>query len=137
MSYIYGKRGTCKETALTAAIRQELYVQDYSNIDWNAARNQCAEPDLYYPHPKVSSPAAMTFSLEGSNKLLSEINAQSQTCYPHLKVTKSIALRFPAGNKRDSIIPMGTGTEKLEGTFGKLSFPGLRGREEQGTLCQA
>ena len=62
MSYIYGKRGTCKETPLTAAIRQELYVQDYSTIDWNAARNQCAEPDLYYPHPKVGSPTAMTFS---------------------------------------------------------------------------
>lgn len=61
MSYIYGKRGTCMETPLTAAIRQELYVQDYSTIDWNAARNQCAEPDLYYPHPKVSSPTAMHF----------------------------------------------------------------------------
>ena len=59
MSYIYGRRGTCKETPLTAAIREELYVQDYSTIDWNAARNQCSEPDLYYPHPKVSSPTAM------------------------------------------------------------------------------
>ena len=53
MSYMYGKRGTCKETALTAAIRGELYTQDYSTIDWNAARNQCAKEDLYYPHPKV------------------------------------------------------------------------------------
>ncbi len=23
----------------------------YSKIDWNAARNQCAKEDLYYPHP--------------------------------------------------------------------------------------
>lgn len=53
MSYMYGKRGTCKETPLTAAIRGELYVQDYNTIDWNAARNQCAKEDLYYPHPKV------------------------------------------------------------------------------------
>lgn len=55
MSFVYGMRGTCKETPLTAAIREELYVQDYSSIDWNAARNQCAAPDLYYPHPKVSA----------------------------------------------------------------------------------
>lgn len=54
MSYIYGKRGTCKETPLTAAIRGELYTQSYDSIDWNAARNQCAKEDLYYPHPKVN-----------------------------------------------------------------------------------
>lgn len=53
MSYVFGRRGTCKETALTAAIREELYAQDYSSIDWNAARNQCAKEDLYYPHPKA------------------------------------------------------------------------------------
>lgn len=54
MSYMYGKRGTCKETPLTAAIRGELYTQSYDSIDWNAARNQCAKEDLYYPHPKVT-----------------------------------------------------------------------------------
>ena len=53
MSYVYGKRGICKETPLTAAIRGELYPHSYSSIDWNAARNQCAKEDLYYPHPKV------------------------------------------------------------------------------------
>lgn len=60
MSYAYGKRGTCKETPLTAAIRGELYTQSYGSIDWNAARNQCAKEDLYYPHPKVSSPCQRT-----------------------------------------------------------------------------
>lgn len=25
----------------------------YSSIDWNAARNQIAKEDLYYPHPIV------------------------------------------------------------------------------------
>ena len=54
MSYMYGKRGTGKETPLTAAIRGELYTQSYDSIDWNAARNQCAKEDLYYPHPKVT-----------------------------------------------------------------------------------
>ena len=55
MSYMYGKRGTCKETPLTAAIRGELYTQSYDSIDWNAARNQCAKEDMYYPHPKVNA----------------------------------------------------------------------------------
>ena len=59
MSYVYGKRGTCKETPLTAAIRGELYTQSYSSIDWNAARNRCAKEDLYYPHPKVSHQASV------------------------------------------------------------------------------
>eukprot|EP00198_Chlamydomonas_reinhardtii_P000539 XP_001689874.1 cycloartenol synthase [Chlamydomonas reinhardtii] len=53
MSYVYGKRGTCQETPLTAAIRQELYPMPYGRVDWNAARNQCAKEDLYYPHPLV------------------------------------------------------------------------------------
>ena len=53
MSYVYGMRGRCKETPLTAAIRGELYTQSYETIDWNAARNQCAKEDLYYPHPMV------------------------------------------------------------------------------------
>ena len=53
MSYMYGLRGTCKETPLTAAIRSELYAQPYSSIDWNAARNLIAKEDLYYPHPLV------------------------------------------------------------------------------------
>lgn len=61
MSYVYGKRGTCRETPLTAAIRGELYPQSYSSIDWNAARNQCAEEDLYYPHPKVLNHFLCTF----------------------------------------------------------------------------
>jgi methylase of polypeptide subunit release factors len=61
MSYVYGKRGTCKETPLAAAIRGELYPQSYSSIDWNAARNQCAEEDLYYPHPKVLNHFLCTF----------------------------------------------------------------------------
>ena len=53
MSYMYGLRGTCKETPLTAAIRTELYAQPYSSIDWNTARNLIAKEDLYYPHPLV------------------------------------------------------------------------------------
>ncbi|DBA76502.1 hypothetical protein WJX79_001746 [Trebouxia sp. C0005] len=68
MSYVYGKRGICKETPLTAAIRGELYPHSYSSIDWNAARNQCAKEDLYYPHPKVQD--ALWWSLYQAEGLL-------------------------------------------------------------------
>lgn len=40
MSYVWGTRGTCKATALTAAIKEELYPGSYAHIDWDAARNQ-------------------------------------------------------------------------------------------------
>lgn len=51
MCYVYGVRGTCKATALTQALREELFVTDYAKVDWNAARSECAKEDLYYPHP--------------------------------------------------------------------------------------
>ena len=53
MSYMYGIRGTCKPTALTAALREELYPMPYESINWDAARNLCAKEDLYYTHPLV------------------------------------------------------------------------------------
>jgi len=33
--------------------REELYPMPYDKIDWNAARNQIAKEDLYYPHPMI------------------------------------------------------------------------------------
>jgi cycloartenol synthase len=53
MSYVYGVQGTCRETPLTRALREELYPTPYPSIDWNAARSQIAKEDLYYPHPLV------------------------------------------------------------------------------------
>ena len=53
MSYVYGVRGTGKLTPLVLSLRKELYCASYDAVDWNAARNQCAPSDLYYPHPKV------------------------------------------------------------------------------------
>jgi cycloartenol synthase len=41
MSYVYGVRGTCKQTLLTAALREELYPLPYSEINWNKARWGC------------------------------------------------------------------------------------------------
>ncbi|GAB4817280.1 hypothetical protein N2152v2_004326 [Parachlorella kessleri] len=53
MSAVYGMRGTCKLTPLTAALREELYPRPYSSINWNKARSQVAKEDLYYPHPLI------------------------------------------------------------------------------------
>lgn len=53
MSYVYGRRGTCKPSALTAALREELYPMPYDSINWDASRNLCAKEDLYYSHPLV------------------------------------------------------------------------------------
>ncbi|AQK90412.1 Cycloartenol synthase, partial [Zea mays] len=68
MSYIYGKRFVGHMTPLVLELRNEIYEDPYSLIDWNKARNQCAkvaieytlctqyhktleyEEDLYYPH---------------------------------------------------------------------------------------
>ena len=52
MSYVYGARGTGKLTPLVLSLRKELYGTSYDAVDWNAARNQCAPTDLYYPHPQ-------------------------------------------------------------------------------------
>lgn len=51
MSYLYGRRATGELTPLVKDLRRELYATKYDAIDWNAARNQCAKEDLYYPHP--------------------------------------------------------------------------------------
>lgn len=53
MSYMYGLKATGKLTPLVMDLRQELYTQDYNTVDWDAARNQVAPEDLYYPHPLV------------------------------------------------------------------------------------
>lgn len=68
MSYIYGLRATCKETPLTAALRTELYPMPYDSIDWNAARNQIAKEDLYYPHPMIQVRSMRVLTAYSSSK---------------------------------------------------------------------
>ncbi|XP_057980689.1 lupeol synthase-like [Malania oleifera] len=53
MSYLYGKRFVGPITGLVQSLRQELYTEPYSKINWNKARNTCAKEDLYYPHPLI------------------------------------------------------------------------------------
>ncbi|KAM6131595.1 LOW QUALITY PROTEIN: lanosterol synthase [Phoenicopterus ruber ruber] len=50
MSYCYAKRLSAEEDELIRSLRQELYVQDYTSIDWPAQRNNVAACDVYTPH---------------------------------------------------------------------------------------
>jgi cycloartenol synthase len=43
MSYIYAKRFIGPITETVKALRQELFLSKYSEIDWNKARNECAK----------------------------------------------------------------------------------------------
>ncbi|XP_051150453.1 lupeol synthase-like [Andrographis paniculata] len=53
MSYLYGKRFVGPVTELIRSLRQEIYTQPYHEINWNIARNTCAQEDLYYSHPLI------------------------------------------------------------------------------------
>ncbi|KAM9850438.1 lanosterol synthase [Aulostomus maculatus] len=50
MSYCYAVRLVAEEDSLVLSLRQELYVQDYTTIDWPAQRNNVAACDMYTPH---------------------------------------------------------------------------------------
>ncbi|XP_075685685.1 lanosterol synthase [Rhinoderma darwinii] len=50
MSYCYATRLSAREDDLIRSLRQELYVQEYSGINWPAQRNNVAACDMYTPH---------------------------------------------------------------------------------------
>ncbi|KAL2484343.1 Amyrin synthase LUP2 [Forsythia ovata] len=50
MSYLYGRKYHGLFTDLVLSLRQEIYVEQYDQINWNNARNNCCKEDLYYPH---------------------------------------------------------------------------------------
>ncbi|XP_056390516.1 lanosterol synthase [Hyla sarda] len=50
MSYCYATRLSAHEDDLIRSLRQELYVQEYSSINWPAQRNNVAACDMYTPH---------------------------------------------------------------------------------------
>lgn len=53
MSYLYGKRFTGPSTKLTEEIKQELYVEPYTSINWPAQRNNVNKIDLFQPHSAI------------------------------------------------------------------------------------
>ncbi|KAF8400155.1 hypothetical protein HHK36_013451 [Tetracentron sinense] len=53
MSYLYGRKFVGPINSTVLSLRRELYTHPYDQIDWDSARNICAEEDLYYPHPVI------------------------------------------------------------------------------------
>ncbi|XP_003798191.1 lanosterol synthase isoform X1 [Otolemur garnettii] len=50
MSYCYARRLQALEDPLVQSLRQELYVEDFTSIDWPAQRNNVSPDELYTPH---------------------------------------------------------------------------------------
>uniref|UniRef100_A0A3Q3NPX0 Terpene cyclase/mutase family member n=1 Tax=Labrus bergylta TaxID=56723 RepID=A0A3Q3NPX0_9LABR len=63
MSYCYAVRLAADEDALVLSLRQELYVQDYSSINWPAQRSNVAACDMYTPHSTLLTVAYMVLNV--------------------------------------------------------------------------
>nr|XP_015797352.2 lanosterol synthase [Nothobranchius furzeri] len=63
MSYCYAVRLSAEEDPLILSLRQELYVEDYSSIDWPAQRNNVSSCDLYTPHSTLLNVAYMVMNV--------------------------------------------------------------------------
>ncbi|XP_042320247.1 lanosterol synthase-like [Sceloporus undulatus] len=50
LTYCYATRLTVEEDELIQSLRQEIYVEDFSSINWPAQKNNIAAGDLYAPH---------------------------------------------------------------------------------------
>jgi squalene/oxidosqualene cyclase-like protein len=53
MAYCFGEKIKAKPAPLLNELKEELYLGLYEAIDWKAARNKCAEVDLYYPQSGI------------------------------------------------------------------------------------
>ena len=69
MSYCFAVKLKAPETSLTYELRKELYTQDYHKIDWQKARDTCAEADKY--HPVHSAFSVLNFFSNGYEKIAS------------------------------------------------------------------
>jgi len=53
MSYAYGARLRAPESALTRALRGEIYDMPYERIDWRTCRDRVSPTDSYVPHSSL------------------------------------------------------------------------------------
>ncbi|XP_057764021.1 dammarenediol II synthase-like [Salvia miltiorrhiza] len=53
MSYLYAKQFHGPLTDVVLALRNEIHLKPYDEIDWNKARHHCCKEDIYYPHSKI------------------------------------------------------------------------------------
>ncbi|KAK9097610.1 hypothetical protein Sjap_023107 [Stephania japonica] len=55
LSYLYGKRFVGPVTDIILALREELHVQPYHQINWNRTRHLCAKEDLYFRRSPIQN----------------------------------------------------------------------------------
>ncbi|KAI7999662.1 Dammarenediol II synthase [Camellia lanceoleosa] len=53
MSYLYGRKYHWPITDLVKSLREEIHTRPYDKIDWNKARHDCCQEDLYYHHTLI------------------------------------------------------------------------------------
>lgn len=54
VSYLYGRRVRCELDPLLEALREELYTQPYSSIDWPRYRDRVADNDVLEHHHPIA-----------------------------------------------------------------------------------
>ncbi|XP_053483287.1 lanosterol synthase isoform X1 [Ictalurus furcatus] len=96
MSYCYAVRLSAQEDSLVLSLRQELYVQDYSIIDWPAQRNNVAESDMYTPHSTLLTAAYFILNLYEAHHSTALREKAVKELYDHIQAddrfTKCISI---------------------------------------------
>uniref|UniRef100_A0A673A787 Terpene cyclase/mutase family member n=1 Tax=Sphaeramia orbicularis TaxID=375764 RepID=A0A673A787_9TELE len=140
MSYCYAVRLTAEVDSLILSLRQELYIQDYTTINWPAQRNNVAAWDIYTPHSTLLSVAYCKYHkhshttaiLSASNRLMNHYSEGNKCCTglsPQISKTINMLVRWyvdgpssPAFQEHVSRIPdylwLGLDGMKMQGTNG-------------------
>ncbi|GAA5934711.1 hypothetical protein JCM3775_002035 [Rhodotorula graminis] len=63
MGFLAGKGFQADEDDLIRSLREELYTQPYSSIDWPSLRNNVSAADVYAPHSRVANACFAVFDL--------------------------------------------------------------------------
>uniref|UniRef100_A0A8C2E030 Lanosterol synthase (2,3-oxidosqualene-lanosterol cyclase) n=1 Tax=Cyprinus carpio TaxID=7962 RepID=A0A8C2E030_CYPCA len=79
---------------LFLGVKQELYVQEYSSIDWQAQRNNTASCDLYTPHSTLLTIAYCERSLMLTEKAVKEL-------YDHIKADDHFSNQLLLGERKE------------------------------------
>jgi squalene/oxidosqualene cyclase-like protein len=68
MGWLYATRATLPDDPLLAALRTELYVEDWDAVDWRAARDVVAPEDAY--HPRTRAYKLVRTALDGLERVM-------------------------------------------------------------------
>ncbi|XP_077393557.1 lanosterol synthase [Festucalex cinctus] len=96
MSFCYAVRLAADEDDLVLGLRQELYVQDYANIEWPAQRNNVAECDMYTPHSTLLTVAYTVLNMYEAHHSATLRGMAVKQLYEHIRAddrfTKCISI---------------------------------------------